>query len=197
LDAAVKNKRSLWYLFEEQALLRKDAPCLWYRQEINDPPVELSWTQTYEKSLQWSQFLLDSGVQSGDLVSTFLQNSTDFLLNMLGSWAIGCAPSLINFHLSGDGLIHCLKVGKSKVLIVDPDEECQERIRGVQSKIEELGMKIIVLDAATKARILGLEPKRPENLFRDRVTGEFPIFLFFTSGSTGLPKARKNRLHSV
>ncbi|SMR51527.1 unnamed protein product [Zymoseptoria tritici ST99CH_3D1] len=188
-ELARKNKRSIWYAFEEQALLRKDEPCLWFRNDVHDPPTEYTWIQTYNNCLRWSQFLLDNGVQSGELVGTYLQNSPEFMFNMMGSWAIGAAPALINYNLGGDGLIHCLKVGKSKVLIVDEDSDCQERIRAVQSKIEELGMRIIILDAATKAEILGKEPKRPENVFRDGVTGEFPIFLFYTSGTTGFPKA--------
>ena len=109
---------------------------------------------------------------------------------MVGSWAIGSAPALINYNLGGDGLIHCLKIAQSKVVVVDEDEACQQRIEEQRDRIEnELGMKIIVLDAAMKAAIAAMEPKRPGNEYRDGVTGEFPIFLFTTSGTTGYPKA--------
>ena len=129
-------------------------------------------------------------MQPGELISTYLINSPDFIFNMVGSWSIGCAPALINYNLGGDGLIHCLKIARSKVLLVDEDGGCQARIEEARARIEdELSMKIIVLDSATKAAIAALAPSRPGNDYRDGVTGDFPIFLFYTSGTTGFPKA--------
>ena len=109
---------------------------------------------------------------------------------MLGSWAIGSAPALINYNLAGDGLVHCLKVAKSKVLLVDSDTACVARIKAERERIEnELGMRIIILDTATKAAIAALSPTRPDDSYRNNVAGEFPIFIFYTSGTTGHPKA--------
>jgi acyl-CoA synthetase (AMP-forming)/AMP-acid ligase II len=186
---AKQNKRSLWYDFEEQALLRKDAPCLWYRTTPAEQVTSYSWTQTYDHTNRYAQFLLENGVQPGDLVGTYLINSPEFMFTMMATWAVGSAPALINYNLGGAGLVHCLKVTGGKILIVDEDQACQERVQEMRTQIEELGMRIIILDAETKARILTHEPTRPDNKFRDGVTGEFPIFLFYTSGTTGLPKA--------
>lgn len=116
-------------------------------------------------------------------------NSPEFVFNMMGSWSIGSAPALINYNLGGEGLLHCLKIAKSKVVIVDEDEGCQARIAEIRDRIEELGIKVIVLDAATKASIATLAPERPGDEYRAGVKGEFPIFLFNTSGTTGMPKA--------
>lgn len=133
---------------------------------------------------------MNNGVKPGELVGTYLINSPEFMFNLLGSWAIGTAPALINYNLGGDSLVHCLKVAESKVLIVDSDPECVERIEAQRERIEnELGMRIIILDEATKATINAYEPTRPGNEFRENVHGEFPIFLFYTSGTTGFPKA--------
>ncbi|KAK5128719.1 hypothetical protein LTR85_000052 [Meristemomyces frigidus] len=191
---AKQNKRSLWYLFEAQAQSpqrqKGGKPCIWYRTTPKEDATVYSWTQVYEHCCRWAGFLLEQGVESGELVGTYLQNSPEFMFNMVGSWAIGCAPALINYHLGGDGLVHCLKVAGSKVLIVDEEAGCRERIEAVRERIEgELGMRIIVIDAATKAAIFAREPTRPPNTYRDTVTGEFPIFIFYTSGTTGFPKA--------
>lgn len=138
---------------------------------------------------QYAHFLLDNGVKPGDLVGTYLINSPEFLHNILGSWAIGCAPAMINYHLAGDGLVHCLKIANSKVLIVDEDEGCQQRIQEVRAKLDELDIRVIVLDAKTKMAIRARKPQRPNNSYRDGVVFETPIFLFYTSGTTGMPKA--------
>ncbi|KAK3684518.1 hypothetical protein LTR37_020193 [Vermiconidia calcicola] len=187
---AQQNRRSLWYLFEEQAQALKDEECLWYRTQPSEPSSIHTWTQTYENCCRFAHFLLQNGVQPGELVATYLINSPDFIFNMVGSWSIGCAPALINYNLGGDGLIHCLKIAQSKILLVDQDTACQERIEEQRHRIEdELGMKIIILDSATKAAISAIEPTRPGDEYRKGVTGEFPIFLFYTSGTTGFPKA--------
>ena len=129
-------------------------------------------------------------MKPGELMATYLVNSPEVIFSMVGSWSIGSAPALINYNLAGDGLIHCLKVAQSKVLLVDEDAACQQRIEAERSRIEnELGMRIVVLDAATKKAISAIPPTRPGDEYRKGVTGEFPIFIFYTSGTTGFPKA--------
>lgn len=88
---------------------------------------------------------------------------------------------MINHHLAGDALVHCLKVGKSKVLLVDEDSECVKRIEEVRERIEgELGMRIFVLDKELKGAISRLEAKRPGDEYRAKMKGDFPMCLFYT-----------------
>ena len=97
---------------------------------------------------------------------------------------------MINYNLNGDALIHCLRVAEAKVLLVDEDEACRTRIEEERARIEhELGMKIVILDAATKAEINRLPAERPPDSLREPLDGQFPIFLLYTSGTTGMPKA--------
>ncbi|KAK5738125.1 hypothetical protein LTR17_006154 [Elasticomyces elasticus] len=187
---AKTNKRSLWYQFESQAQALKDEQCIWYRASAGEAPIVYTWTQAYENSCRWARFLEEQGVRPGDLVGTYLINGPEFMFNTLGSWAIGAAPAWINYNLGGDGLVHCLKVAGSKVLIVDSDSECVARVEAVRERLmTELGMRVVIIDAATKAAIYAREPSRPDNTYRDGVTGTFPIFIFYTSGTTGFPKA--------
>ena len=168
----------------------KDEECMWYRTQPSEQAITYTWTETYQNSCRYAQFLLQNGVKPGELMATYLINSPEVMFSMAGSWAIGSAPALINYNLGGDGLVHCLKVAQSKILLVDGDASCRERIEAERPRIEnELGMRIIVLDAATKATIASMEPTRPEDEYRNGVTGEFPIFIFYTSGTTGFPKA--------
>ncbi|KAK5115089.1 hypothetical protein LTR62_001786 [Meristemomyces frigidus] len=187
---AKENKRSLWYMFEEQAQKLPKETCIWYRSTPSETPVTYTYQQTYENACRWAGFLAEQGVRPGELMSCYLVNSPEFMFNMLGAWGVGSAPAMMNYNLGGDGLVHCLKVADSKVLVVDGDPACLERIEAVRARLEgELGMKIIVLDNTTKASIYAREPTRPPNTYRDGVTGTFPIFLFYTSGTTGHPKA--------
>ena len=109
---------------------------------------------------------------------------------LLGSWGVGSAPAMINYNISGDALVHCLRLAKAKVLLVDEDEACRIRVEEVRPRIEdELGMKIVILDAAKKEEVSQLPADRPPDTLREPLDGEFPIFLLYTSGTTGLPKA--------
>lgn len=187
---AAKKKVSLWYPFEEQAKLRNDEQCLWYRAHPQEEPTTYTWRETYDQCCRWGQFLLEQGVRPGELVGSYLQNSPQFVFNLVGSWGIGCAPAMINYNLGGDGLIHCLKVAGSKVLLVDEDAGCRERVEAVRERIEnEVGMRIVIVDAETKAAISARPPVRAEDSVREVVTPPSPIFIFYTSGTTGFPKA--------
>ena len=76
--------------------------------------------------------------------------------------------------------MHSVKVSGAKLLVVDEGEGCRERVEEVRERLEEMGIRIVVLDRGVKAEICRLEPKRPEDKLRDGMKGTFPIFLFYT-----------------
>ncbi|KAF2636403.1 fatty acid transporter-like protein [Massarina eburnea CBS 473.64] len=179
------NRASLWYHFEEQVRrLPETEEAIWSRTGC------YTWPETYANACRYGQYFLENGVKSGTLVTFYLTNQPEFVFGHLGAWAIGSAPAMINHHLAGDALIHCLKVAGGKLMIVDEDSEARGRIEAERGRIEgELGMEIRILDQQLKGEIMRLEPKRPEDELRSGITGTFPMCLFYTSGTTGHPKA--------
>jgi acyl-coenzyme A synthetase/AMP-(fatty) acid ligase len=152
-----------------------DAEAIWSRTGC------YTWAETYANACRYAQFMLQRGVQPGKLVAQYMMNRPEFLFVHLGSWSIGSAPAWINYNLAGDALVHCLKVAEAKVIIVDEDEGCRQRIEEVRDRLEgELGMTIVVLDQAQKGEISRLEPKRPGDELRVGAKGKFPLFLFYT-----------------
>ncbi|KAK7568132.1 hypothetical protein IWX50DRAFT_474428 [Phyllosticta citricarpa] len=181
---AKANRNSLWYDFEAQVhRLPAHEQCLWSRNG------NYTWRETHANACRYAQALLELGVTPGTLIATYLNNSPEFVFSLLGSWSIGSAPALINCNLAGQSLVHCLRISGAKLLVVDSDSDCLQRIQEARDTLEqELGIKIVVLDEATKNAINAFEPKRPERKYRENVTPEFPAGLMYTSGSTGLPK---------
>lgn len=181
---AKANRNSLWYDFEAQVnRLPAHEQCLWSRN------ANYTWRETHANACRYAQALLELGVTPGTLIATYMNNSPDFIFALLGSWSIGSAPALINHNLGGQGLVHCLKISGAKLLLVDNDSSFLQRIQQVRHHLEqELGIKIIVLDEATKDAINSFEPKRPDRTYRENVKPDFPMCLLYTSGSTGLPK---------
>ncbi|KAF1997860.1 acetyl-CoA synthetase-like protein [Amniculicola lignicola CBS 123094] len=179
------NRQSLWYWFERQVHRLPEAEeAIWSRAGC------YTWAETYANACRYGQFFLDNGVKPGQLVAFSLTNQPEFIFAHLGSWAIGTAPAMINHHLTGDALVHCLKVSEAKFLLVDEDEHIAARVEEVRGRLEgELGMTIRILTKALKGEICRMEPRRPEDELRKDAKGKFPIFLFYTSGTTGHPKA--------
>ncbi|KAF2190471.1 acetyl-CoA synthetase-like protein [Zopfia rhizophila CBS 207.26] len=185
--ARAKGRTNLWYWFEDQAnRLPETELAIWSRTGC------YTWAETYANACRYAQFFHENGVKPGELVSFYLTNQPEMMFAHLGSWGAGSAPALINHHLAGDSLVHCLKVAGGKLLLVDKDPAAIERINQVRDRLEgELGMTIKVLDQTLKGEICRMEPRRPDDSLRKDIKGTFPIFLFYTSGTTGHPKACK------
>jgi acyl-coenzyme A synthetase/AMP-(fatty) acid ligase len=139
-----------------------------------------TWRETYDMSNRYAQFMLSQGVQKGQLVGFYLSNTPEMGFAWLASWSIGTGPALLNYHLAGEALIHCIKLAGTNILIVDWDEECVARIEASRTQLEELGIKIIILNDATKAHIASLTPTRPPNEYRNDTAANFPGALIYT-----------------
>ena len=110
-----------------------------------------------------------------------MMNRPEFLFAHLGLWSVGSAPAWINYNLAGDALVHCLAVAAAKILLVDEESECRQRIEAVRVRLEgELGMTVIMLDKDQKGEISRIEPQRPDDALRTGVMGKSPLFLFYT-----------------
>ena len=171
-----KDRVNLWYRFEETVnRLPKNEECLWSHTG------RFTWRETYDQACRYGAFFLSQGVKPRDLVASFLQNSPEFMFNWLGCWSIGAAPAMINYHLTGEALVHCVRVSGANVITVDPHSEVRDRIENVRSILEgELGVKIIILDDAVKASINSLPARRPDDKLRRGMGVDFPMCLLYT-----------------
>ena len=171
-----ENRLSVWYLFEESAAVHGDIIGIWSRTG------EYTYREIHQQACRYAQKFLAMGVQPGELVAFYLQNSPEFIFAWLGLWAIGCAPTMINYNLGGDALVHCLKVAQAKLMLADEDEGCQARLNseGMRDKIRDLGIEMRTVDDAFRADVNALEPRRPERKYRENIKGPFPIALFYT-----------------
>ena len=103
------------------------------------------------------------------------------LFAWMGLWAIGCAPALINYNLAKESLVHCVKISEAKLMLVDEDAECQERISSERSRLEgELGVGIETLSQELKSEIAMLSASKPSNGYRDKVSFSSPGMLLYT-----------------
>ena len=75
------------------------------------------------------------------------------------------------------------------MLLVDEESALRERVEEVRGQIEtDLGMEIRILDSHGKQNIINLKAERPEDAYREGAKGATPMAMFYTSGTTGMPK---------
>ena len=87
---------------------------------------------------------------------------------------------MINFNLSGDALVHCLRLSGAGVLVCEEDEGCMERV-GRERRIEgELGMMVVVLGEELKEEIKGMNKARPDDEYRKGLKLKSPVLLLYT-----------------
>jgi acyl-CoA synthetase (AMP-forming)/AMP-acid ligase II len=122
---------------------------------------------------------LSQGIKPGDWVAVYLQNCPEFMFIWLGLWAIGCAPALINYSLTGETLKETIRNCGSSLIVVD--EEISERVLVMREMLElDLKVKIRILDQNFKDQIAYMAATRPDDSCRVNVTGEDNQALIYT-----------------
>ncbi|EPS28542.1 hypothetical protein PDE_03488 [Penicillium oxalicum 114-2] len=181
--AVANGKGNAWFVFVETANRYPNMTALWTRER------SYTYRDLLEQACQYAHFFLAKGVKKGDLVGFYLQNRAEFLIAWLALWSIGCAPAAINHNLTGDALVHCLKISGAKLTLVDEDPICIERVEERRASLtEELGMELMTLDESLKAHIRTFQTSLPPKHLAENMKGSFPSILLYTSGTTGMPK---------
>ncbi|KAK7752284.1 hypothetical protein SLS62_005820 [Diatrype stigma] len=183
LKKAVQEKRiSPYYFFEKYAQAQPNQECIWSRSG------SYTYAEAYYRANQYAQYFLRNGIKPGDLVALFMANSPEFVLAWMGLWAIGAAPALINHNLTKQALLHCLNIADAKLILADGSDELLQRLDAVGDELAAAGVRVVRL-ADARADINATRGERPGDDLRASVRPDSAFGLFYTSGTTGLPKA--------
>src|SRR5580698_3176973 len=81
----------------------------------------LTFGQLGSRINQYSRWGLSVGLGSGDAVALLMSNCAEYLPIWLGLTRIGVVVALVNSQLSGDVLLHSIRIADPKYLIVGAD----------------------------------------------------------------------------
>jgi len=181
-----ENRRVTWRDYE---LIEPDATCH-YRREI-------TWSVFDEKANRFANLLISRGIGKGDKVAILLMNCLEWLPIYFGILKTGALAVPLNFRYDSEEIKYCLNLAEADVLVFGPE---------FIGRIERIADDIIT------NRLLfyvgGNCPSFAEDY--DKLTANYSSIapdvtitddedaaIYFSSGTTGFPKAILHKHRSL
>ncbi|MDD4345534.1 MAG: class I adenylate-forming enzyme family protein [Desulfitobacteriaceae bacterium] len=149
---------------------------------------EITWLEFESMANRFANFLLSRNIKKGDKVALLMMNCLEWLPIYFGVLKTGATAVPLNFRFDANEIEKCLKTVSTKVLVYGP--EFQERIRKIDVALNQLQSLVFVgSNCPDKAEnYYKLLAEFPANTPDIVISGEDEAGLYFTSGTTGIPK---------
>lgn len=151
---------------------------------------EITWASFNERVNRIAHVLIAKGIKRGMKVSLLGRNSINWLATYFGILAAGAWVIPLNFRFTDEDIRYCAGIGEPGVFIFD--EEFAERINSMKADLTTVGSLISIGSSNTLPGIESLEALM-ENVSAApagiELNDEDECALYFTSGTTGAPKA--------
>ncbi|KAI1351124.1 fatty-acyl-CoA synthase [Xylaria sp. FL0043] len=177
---ARENKLLTYTVFEDRAGTPEgDNVCLIFEGR------QWTYTEFYNAIQPVANWLLkDLGIKKDEIVALDGGNTPEYLLIIFALEAIGASSALLNCNLTGNALVHSVKLSKTRYLIAD--EQVRNLVSPVEAEMKDAGIETIYYCPTFLEALKDTEP-----LPKERRVGIDPAGianLLYTSGTTGLPK---------
>ena len=174
-----ETRRATWHEFE---LVESTPRARSYRREI-------TWEVFNEKANRLANLLQQNGIGKGKKVAILLMNCIDWLPIYFGILKAGALAVPLNYRYSSDEIDYCLSLAQADVLIFGT--EFVGRVEAVADKISR-SCHLIYMGAGCPVFADDYNDLISEcsGMFPDcTLTEEDEAAIYFSSGTTGFPKA--------
>lgn len=187
-------------------LLRKnnDDVAIVFRDEKGNER-SLTFCDLYNQVSLWIQAFENLGITKGDRVAAYMPNIPETVIACLATAALGAVWSSASPDFGAQGIIDRFEQINPKLLItVDgyyyngKDIDCLENVRVIQPYLKSLEKIIVIpfINSETDLKNIQysetkenfLKPYKPQQINFRRVDFNHPLFIMFSSGTTGKPK---------
>lgn len=186
-----RDQANLFYVLEDHATAKSTANTLFliYNNQ--------AWTfkEVYDIVLQYGTWLKTNyGIRPREVVAMDFMNCPQFIFLWLALWSLGACPAFINYNLTGQPLLHCIKTSTARILFVDEEVKLrftQEVLDAVAAPGFRDGngtVEIVNFNPDKEGQILAEKGFREPDSSRAGVQMHGMAALIYTSGTTGLPK---------
>ena len=173
-----ETRRVTWKEYE----LMEPNPSTHYRREI-------TWSVMDEKANRFANLLISRGIKKGDKVAILLMNCLEWLPIYFGILKTGALAVPLNFRYAPDEIEYCVGLADVDILVFGP--EFIGRVEEIADNISKNRLLFYVGDNCPSfaedynsltANCSSMSP----NI---RLTDEDDAAIYFSSGTTGFPKA--------
>src|SRR5262245_54188843 len=160
----------------------------------------LSKRQLYDLVSRMAQALADLGVKKGDRVAGYLPNVPEATAAMLATASLGAIWSSCSPDFGVQGVLDRFGQIEPKVLLCadgylygGKEFDCQEKAAQVLDKLPSVE-ECVVVDYLGQSATAGtslydfIEPFSPKPLTFEQVEFNHPLYILYSSGTTGVPK---------
>ena len=162
---------------------------------------EITWGEFQKSSNRFANFLLSRGVKKGEKVAILLMNCLEWLPIYFGILKAGAIAVPLNFRYTGEEIAYCLNKADCEHILFGP--EFVGRIESICYKVKGIKTWLYVgedcpIFAESYDRLVNFcSSKLPEV----KITDEDDGAIYFSSGTTGFPKAilhsHKSLMHAA
>lgn len=167
--------------------------------------VQLSFNELYQQVSRWQQALKAAGVGKGDRVAGYMPNMPETIVAMLATASLGAIWSSASPDFGEQGVIDRFGQIEPTVLVcVDgyyyggKEIDCLGKVEAIQPALKGLVKTVVVPflnDVPDLSRLVNAvtsvefcEVYVPQDVEFERVAFDHPLFIMFSSGTTGAPK---------
>ncbi|MCZ6899607.1 MAG: acetoacetate--CoA ligase [Bacteroidetes bacterium] len=179
-----------------------DCPAIIFKSEISDIQ-EISWAELKEKVGAFQNFLANSGVKKGDRVAAFLPNIPEATIAFLAVNALGAIWSSTSPDFGTSSVVDRVAQISPKVLIAVDGYSYGGKYFSKTEVLEELSQSLPSLETIVviSTNISESSPsfsfvpweealsRKDKTITFEPVPFDHPIWILYSSGTTGVPKA--------
>lgn len=181
----------------------RSRPALRHRTETS-LIAEVSWQDLEDQTAALQAFLLKTGLQPGDRVAACLPNIPEATVSLLACLSIGAVWSSCSPDFGAEGIIDRFQQIAPRILILTSGYSYNGRPFNRLALLDKIRQALPTVERVILVPFPGIEPEiRPqaviywEEVLKMRHAGlrftpvpfEHPIWILYSSGTTGAPKA--------
>ncbi|NLC76314.1 MAG: AMP-binding protein [Clostridia bacterium] len=182
-------------LTEINMALQEEHNVIWLEWElIENSPLgeyrrEMAWRVFDEKANRLANLLIKRGIKKGDKVAILLMNCLEWLPIYFGILKAGAIAVPLNFRYTAEEIKYCLDLADASVLIFGP--EFIGRVENIYHQIPKV--KILLYAGENRPTFAESYDRLTANCSSEapgvEITDDDDAAIYFSSGTTGFPKA--------